>query len=356
VGLGVIVVFGADWRHQFLEASPITAQDEFLAQPLPCVEVLGRSMVERTVEQFFRADVEVVTVVAPPSMAHCMPPLQKKFSGARLRWVSDISAGVTRTLKEYSRSGIEYSFLVSGDLYVETDLLDLFFFHREGMRPATRAIDKERPLNLWVVDCARASLSDLEILLTGRNVVSYTIGGYVRRLEDPRDLRKLIVDALAGRCSVRPGGREIRPGIWIDKGAEVDKRARIVSPAYIGRNCKVKEDALITRCSSIEHNCCVDYGTVIEDSSVLANTSIGIWLDVRHAVADGNKLFSLAHGVGVEVSDPSVMRSNVLARHASKHGLQVMPQQQEEPLVSMAVQKNPTPKPEWQLGANPIQG
>jgi len=208
-----------------------------------------------------------------------------------------------------------------------------------------------------VVDCARASLSDLEGLLTGRSVTSYMIGGYVRRLEDPRDIRKLICDALGGRCSVRPSGREVRPGIWIDEGAEIDKRARIVSPAYIGRNSKVKEDALITRCSSIERNCCVDYGTVIEDSSVLANTSIGIWLDVRHAVANGNKMFSLAHGVGVEISDPSVMRSNGLARHAAKNGLQLVPQQnEEEPLVAVAVQKNTAPKPEWQLGANPIQG
>ena len=81
--------------------------------------------------------------------------------------------------------------------------------------------------------------------------------------------------------------------------------ARIVAPAYIGRGSKIMEDTLITRHSTIEKNCCVDYGTVVEDSSILQNTDIGICLDVCHAVANGNKLLSLDRDVVIEISDPA---------------------------------------------------
>ena len=89
-------------------------------------------------------------------------------------------------------------------------------------------------------------------------------------------------------------------------------------PAYIGRASKILEDTLITRCSNIERDCYVDYGTVIEDSSILPNTHIGIWLDVCHAVVNGNKLLSLGRNVTLEISDRSIMRAASSVREAAK--------------------------------------
>jgi NDP-sugar pyrophosphorylase family protein len=361
VGLGVIVVLGSDRETRFLCGSNQSAQEFFPNTPLCCIDVLGRPVVERMLEQFLRAEVEQATILAPAAFARFIPPMRGKFSGVSVRCVNDLSSAITQVLNEYSQKGTEYCFIISGSLYAETDLLDLFFFHREAISPVTRAVDQHGPLDLWVVECDRASRWNLENLLTGRKVASYVIGGYVRRLEHPRDLRLLISDALSGRCSMRPTGREVRPGIWIDEGAEVDRGARIVAPAYVGRKSRVKEDALITRCSSIEHDCCIDYGTVIEDSSVVANTSVGIWLDVRHAIASGEKLYSLSRAVTVEISDPSVMRSSIPVQelpvalelaHSSngKHKTEV----EGQPLVT--VTEETAQRRKWQLGTNPIQG
>jgi NDP-sugar pyrophosphorylase family protein len=110
----------------------------------------------------------------------------------------------------------------------------------------------------------------------------------------------------------------------MDDGAEVHRRARIVAPAYVGRASKVMEDTLITRFSSIEKGCCIDYGTVIENSSILENTQVGICLDVCHAVANGNKLLSLGHDVVVEISDPSVLRFNSLDRKQARDRKRVL--------------------------------
>jgi hypothetical protein len=112
---------------------------------------------------------------------------------------------------------------------------------------------------------------------------------------------------------------------------------------------------LITRFSSIEKNSFVDYGTVVEDSSILANTHVGIWLDVCHSVASESKLFNLERNVILEISDPSIMRAAVAAR--SSRNLFGMSHAQ--PVVAdlrhHQQEKTPAPEP-WQLGANPIQG
>jgi UDP-3-O-[3-hydroxymyristoyl] glucosamine N-acyltransferase len=62
-------------------------------------------------------------------------------------------------------------------------------------------------------------------------------------------------------------GREIKPRVWVDDGAQLHRRARVVAPAYIGRASSVREDTLITRFSNVESFCEVDYGTAIEDDS-----------------------------------------------------------------------------------------
>lgn len=348
------MVFGADRECEFLSAPRPSMQETFSGQPLACLEVLGRTMVERTVQQFFQADVEVVTLLAPVALSHSLPSCRERNRALKVKLANDMPLAIGRTLNEYSRNGIDNCFVVSGNLYAETDLLDFFFFHREAMRPVSRAVDHDGPLDMWVVDTAKAMRFDGDQF--SKDVNSYLIGGYVRRLDHPADLRGLISDALVGRCAMRPSGREAKPGIWIDSGAGIDRRARIVSPAYIGRGSRVHEDALITRSSSIERNCRIDCGTVIEDSSILANTSVGIWLDLRHAIACGDKLFSLAHGVAVEISDPSLLQPMANVVHAPARGNLEVIEIEEENLFPLSTQEEAPARPKWQLGANLIQG
>jgi NDP-sugar pyrophosphorylase family protein len=140
------------------------------------------------------------------------------------------------------------------------------------------------------------------------SAVNYPVRGYVNRLESPRDVRRLICDGLASRCQFRPQGFEVRPGVWMGQGAQVEKGARIVAPAFIGRGAKIADQCLITRGSNVESNSHVDYGTVVEDSSVLSNTYVGIGLDLTHSIVDGNSLLNLEHQVMLRIADPVVLR------------------------------------------------
>jgi NDP-sugar pyrophosphorylase family protein len=310
-------------------------------------------MIDRTIERFVRAGVDVVTVLAPAGVSVALSAISRGLADIKVHVVSDIAKAITQKFAEYASNGIEHTFLVAGGLYTETDLLDLFYFHREARQPATRACERQMPLDLWVVDCAEAQNLTLQSLFAECSAVSYFIREYVNCVTHARDVRRLVSDVLRGRCAMRPSGVEVRPGIWIEDGADVHRRARIVAPAYIGSGSKVREDTLITRCSSIERDCFVDYGTVIEDSSILANTHIGIWLDVAHSVADGNKLFNLERNVILEISDPSVMRANGAVAHERK----ILRAAQEPRAKAFEVKEKTTPTQKvWQFGANLIQG
>jgi NDP-sugar pyrophosphorylase family protein len=159
---------------------------------------------------------------------------------------------------------------------------------------------------------------------------------------------------------MRPSGVELKPGIWVDEGAEIHRKARIVAPAYIGRDSKVMEDTLITRCSNIERGCCVDYGTVVENSSLLANTHVGIWLDVCHAVVSGNKLMSLGRNVTLEITDRSILRSTGSTREDVKDNISHRTYGTQEKNFSLKqqeeLQKQPRTPKAWQFVANFIQG
>jgi NDP-sugar pyrophosphorylase family protein len=189
-------------------------------------------------------------------------------------------------------------------------------FHRVQGQAVTRVFDEEEdPLDVWVVD--PSEIQEGTDILTVLNAVSparYVVRGYVNRLTGPADLRRLVVDGLTSHCRLRPQGTESRPGVWMDESAQVHRDARVVAPAFIGRGARVSEQCLITRCSSIESNCHIDYGTVVEDSSILPNSYVGIGLDLSHSIVDGNNLLNLERGVTLEIADPCVIRQNKISR------------------------------------------
>ncbi len=289
----------------------------FLKEPAECVDVLGRSPLERMVERFVKIEVQDISVLIEEGAIAQLPSFGAEGRKVRVQVVNDLSTAISRELGDYAREGIDRSFISCAGAYTETDLLDLFCFHREARRALTGTFDSEGPLPLWIADCAKVQESHFESSLVDtekRGASNYFIREYVNRLQGPRDLRRMAADILRGACQTKPSGEQVRPNVWIDDGAEIHSRARIVGPSYIGRETSIRADALITRSSAIEKDSCIDCGTVIEDSSVLPRTNIGICLDLCHAVASENTLFSLQRDLAIEISDPNLMRSTVAAR------------------------------------------
>jgi NDP-sugar pyrophosphorylase family protein len=354
VGLGAVVTIGAKNQEcalgQVCSPEP-PGEEAFLDAPLECVEVVGRSALERLIERFVAIDVQHISVLVEAGSAR-LPLFRSSYSNVTIQVVKNLDSAISGELAAYAQEGIGHTFVISASAYAETDLLDLFCFHRESRQVVTQAFDREGSLNLWVVDCVKAESSHLATLLNSAghdDAPKYFIREYVNRMNHPRDLRKLATDILRRSCETGPSGKQVRPGVWLDDGADVHRRARIVAPAYIGCASKVKADALITRFSDIERDCCIDSGTVIEDSSILSNTTIGICLDLCHAVASGNKLWNLERDVAVELVDPKVMRFSTARRKA------VAPSPEAFEVPEHVVSRKPEMPGTWQLDSNLFQ-
>ncbi len=324
--LGAIIIVGKKDEWSAAAAAPQLAaansQTLFL-EPLASIEVCGRTVLDRLIGRFLDAGVETLAVLIEPESAYRMPKLRYVSPKVTVRVVNDIIPALDHALYQFSQNGVEHSFISSVDAYTETDLLDFFYFHKEARRPVTRAFDRDGLLDLWVIDCARSFLphstaADLERAMRDASLSgsAYFIKEYVLRLVHARDLRQLAFDTLHRRCERGPAGEEIRPGVWLDTGADLHRHARIVAPAYIGKNSKILEDVLVTRGSTVEENCVVDCGTVIENSTILAGTNVGIWLDVCHALVKENRILSLERDVMVEISDTALLRSNFTQRES----------------------------------------
>jgi len=319
--LGAILVIGLDASAAscFVLADQQSSPSGSASQiPGTCLELLGRSVLERTTEIFQQFNIDRISILANRSFAHTQTDVTRAAGQSPVAWVSDAWGSVIQGLKNYRDAGVKTAFVTCMDAYAELDPFDALHFHWGQKRAVTRIAAPEGPLNMWIVDLAQFDY-DSGVLAEDDATQFYVVGGYINRLQTGKDLRRFVTDSLSGRCQFRPAGQEVRPGVWIGEGAQIDRGARIVSPAYIGRGSKVGDNCLITRCSNIERDCEIDMGTVVEDSSVLANSYVGIGLDVSHSIVAGNNLLNLTHDRVLEIADPDVIRENMVPRGEANH-------------------------------------
>lgn len=319
--LGAIVIVGSEDAVSSLSSAE-TPEPVPLSMPtdrdrgslLACVEVLGRSVLERVLDELRCASLDAIALLADDAYAKRVG-IGQTLQNASFLLVKDVWAGAADALKKYRESGIESSLIIRVSAYAEFDLKEAVQSHGEQREVITRVFSDQTALDIWVVDIAGLNLSsdtpaDLAATLYATPSAHYEVRGYVNHLEHPRDLRRLVVDSLSNRCRLRPQGLETRPGVWMEGGADVHRGARIVPPAFVGRGSKIGEQCLITRCSSVERDSEVDYGTIVEDSSILSNSYVGIGLDVSHAIVQGSTLLNLERGVALDIADPTLIRRN----------------------------------------------
>lgn len=274
---------------------------------LAAVPLLGCSTIVRTVEFLRRSGLSEVSVFSGQSrVGSRRKPFASEYSEEEA-WLSAASQ-----LQRFREDGLEAVLIIRTGAYVECELSPLFGYHRQHGEAITRGFDTSGGLDLWVVDPKRFDGTEQLNARNLRDAISAEceVGGYVNRLQGPQDLRRMATDIMSAKCKMRPHGVEVRPGVWMDEGAQLGRGTRVVAPAYIGRDVKVAEDCLITRSSNVESNSQVDFGTAVEDTSILSNTYIGIGLDLCHSVVDGDQILNLHHEVLLRISDPVVLRRN----------------------------------------------
>ena len=280
--------------------------------PIAIIEAAGKSAVQRVVERLEKVGVDGISVVT--DLPTAAATLFEKPSGA-----THVDAAGARfwraaeaAFSDHAQAGAEAVFVLRLGAYTEVNFDELLQFHCDRRTHVTPVVDASgEPLDTFVLNASRRNdaaflfrhgLSQLRVPST-----PYVFGGYCNRLNDAADLRRFAIDILMSRCEARPAGREIKPGVWVEDGARIQRGARLLAPSFVGRRTKVRAASVVTRCSSVEHHCEVDCGTVVENSSVLPYTYIGAGLDANGMVLGRKLLAHLRRQVEVEISDPKLV-------------------------------------------------
>jgi len=289
--------------------TPVT----FGGVPLVSLDVLGSSVVQRTLDRFSQAEITSFSILADGNL-----PNAGGFLETRPGWSTQIDSlqnelEVWPTIQRAASRLFaihEQIFLVWLGSYAEFNPSEILQFSRDHDHAPVRVHDRLGPVGVWVLN-ARSMTQDTS---PAAPVKTFLLDGYVNRLSQVEHIRRFASDMLLARCTAKPRGVETRPGVWMDDGAQLHRQARVVPPSYIGKNAKIGADVLITRTTNVERDCTVDYGTVIEDSSILANTYIGMGLDIAHSVVQGKALFHLPERLIVEIDDAILIGTNRPAR------------------------------------------
>ncbi len=311
----VLIIDGANESSNFAEsrhAAPIailhadSGTTPLSVRRFLLMDFLGTTVLQRVVNRLRKFGVGPIRLLGgshdPADMDSSDPSL-----GDLQEVAKNLPPAAERLFLQFAQQEVDTVFLIRLGAYTELDFSDLLKFHREKGQPATCVQGVHGSLHISVMDLAKGPRWEDVLGCVLREDPQpgppYKFHGYVNPMASAYDYRRLAQDALAGRCDLKPVGNELRPGVWVGDCAAIDRRARILAPAYIGPHAEIMAAALVTRGSAIEHHCKVDCGTVVDDSSVLPYTYLGPGLEVTHAVVDGNRLLHLARNLELEIAD-----------------------------------------------------
>jgi len=281
--------------------------------PITCAEILGQSVVERTILRLRQAGVESISLIGGREVYSL--PVGKALEvvcteNSAARWPA-----AQRKVAEQKAQGISSVIVIGLGAYIEVNVPSAVKFHLAHGTPLTQLEDCDgNALDFWIVDTEWFRTAATGCTFPFRYgefpglPVPCKMTGYVNRLQDAADFRRLVVDSFLAKCEIRPRGSEMKPGIWMDDGARVHRNARLVAPIYLGRYARVDSSAVVTRFSNVEREAYIGGGTVVDQASILPHTVLGRGLDVSRSVVHGNTLVNLDRNIVLKIDDPNLIR------------------------------------------------
>lgn len=118
-----------------------------------------------------------------------------------------------------------------------------------------------------------------QILEEGKPLFGYVMSGDywcdVGNLQQYREAQYTVMDGQTrvkiGRTGAPPAG-----GVWVGYGCDIDPRAQILAPVVIGRNCKVKAEAVIGPYAVVGDHAIIEEKASIHRSVLWDNVYVGV--------------------------------------------------------------------------------
>jgi hypothetical protein len=270
------------------------------------LDVLGKSLVDRNISRLQEAGVESSSVVPEGSALSQLLPTRSTAS-------NDSISVWEKAIGEYVRQGVSTLLLLRTSTYTDLDYAELLRFHSERRAGLTQVYGADTSVDVAVVDANLLRKADSAYRTTLSNLIPdqehFGYQGYINRLRKPQDFRRLIEDALTGKCSLRPVGTQVSDGVWFGTGVEVDDSCVITGPAFIGSGTRMAACTSISGGSAVERNCEIDCGTTVDQSWILQETFVGLGLTVRGSIVSNQKMFNLDRKTELAINDPRLIRA-----------------------------------------------
>jgi carbonic anhydrase/acetyltransferase-like protein (isoleucine patch superfamily) len=302
---------------------------EFVAgSPIAALDILGCPLAVRVAQQLMAGGVSSVAIVTNSEVA-CPTSLKQEAARENIRFVSASAAELWRECEGVFQEFTDAELVIVWRLgaYLELDLADLIHNHRVRRARVTQVFGPgSEKFDIFAINGSRrndAAYLFRHGLQESRTASSpYAFHGYRNALRNARDLRQLTIEGLQLRNRIEPVGEQVRPGIWLGARARVQHGARLLAPCYVGAYSRVRASAVITRCSAVEQHCEIDFGSVVENSSVLPFSYVGAGLDVCHSVVCNRRLLPLRRDVEIEITDSRLI--GVFSEHAGVRAIASM--------------------------------
>ena len=296
--------------------------DPVSSPALAMLDVLGEPVLQRVLQSLRDSKVGPIFLLVNSAIAKSN--VVRKLDRSQVNVIvvadDDLTAAAQAAMANCRERGMQSAFVIRAATYIEFDALDMLKFHNRADQPVTFIADNVGRVDAALIDCFSTE-STAAFLSKGSAysaaATDYKPASYIHRIRTVADLRKLAEDGLMQRCKIRPRGVEVRNGVWIAEGARVHRHARIEGPAFVGANTHLRAGVIATHCASIERNCEIDRGCIIDSATVLAGTYLGVGLEISNAVVNQNRLFDLRRGVDIEIEDPGLMGAILVSRRAS---------------------------------------
>src|SRR6266550_2219031 len=188
-----------------IEKAKATSQ-LLMGSPAASCDVLGQSITDRVVARLRSFGAQRISIISEGKLAACTAT-SANASLYRAGSTPGFWPAWDSVVSDYLNHGMETLLLVRLGPYVELDLPDLLRFHRETSSPLTQVYNRQTALDLVMVDAARlrdgvgSFRSRFSALIPQRQ--RYAFPGYTNPLAAPADFRRLVKDALFGRCGIR---------------------------------------------------------------------------------------------------------------------------------------------------------
>src|SRR5579872_3048092 len=210
--------------------------ESFAGYPLALLDVLGKPVVTRLAERLMQFGIERCSIVVDSKVMP--PPLRRNADSKHLNWKlsrggEDFWRTCEQTFSEFAHDGAELVLVQRVGPYLELNYEELIQFHLDNHGRVTQVLDRSGNLGTFVVSASRRN--DAAFLFRHRlqecrsDCVDYAFAGYSNRLQSADDFRQIVRDALLRNNQIAPVGSEIRPGIWLGRGARVERKARLVA-------------------------------------------------------------------------------------------------------------------------------